>query len=47
MYVKMNNQEISAEAYKKGWEACRRFMCKLYNINESDAIENEERDWDF
>jgi len=43
--IKKNNQEISSKAFKDGWDKCRAWMCKLYKLNESDVIENEQRDY--
>ena len=37
----MNNQEISAEAFKLGWDKCRAWICKHYNLDENDVIAKE------
>ena len=37
--------DLYAKGFKMGWEACRSHMCKIYNLNEKDVIENENKEW--
>lgn len=41
---KQTNQEISAEAFSLGWNKCRAWICKQYNLDEKEVIKKEEFD---
>lgn len=38
------NQEIGAEGFILGWDSCRTWMCKQYNIDEAKVLADESID---
>lgn len=37
----MDNQKISSASFVMGWNKCRSWMCKKYNIDETKVLTDE------
>lgn len=42
----MNNQDIYAQGFHAGWEACRRSLCERYDMSLQQTINEEQGETD-
>jgi hypothetical protein len=39
-----NRNIIGVQAYKQGWDACKEWICKEYNLNIEEVTQREKSD---